>query len=111
MKVNELMKMWDRNASGELAENHYTVRLPVEDAARIAALCEMYPKRSAEDFITDLLSAALSEIEGGMPYIKGDEVIAEDEMGDPIYEDAGSTPRFLALSQKHLKRLKAQRNG
>lgn len=111
MKVNELMKMWDRNASGQLSTSHYTVRLPVEDAARIAALCEMYPKRSAEDFITDLLSAALSEIESGMPYIKGEQVIAEDELGDPIYDDAGSTPRFLALSQKHLKRLRSQGNG
>lgn len=109
MKVNELMKMWERNASGELAENHYTVRLPLEDAARIAALCEMFPRRSAEDFITDLLSAALSEIESGLPYVKGDDVIAEDELGDPIYNDAGSTPRFLALSQKHYERLKQQK--
>jgi hypothetical protein len=108
MKVSELMQLWEKTASGALASSTYTVRLPLEDAAKLAALCEMYPKRSTENFITDLLSAALSELESGMPYKKGPAIIAEDEMGDPIYEDQGPTPRFLALSQKHLQRLKSQ---
>jgi hypothetical protein len=108
MKVSELMQLWEKTASGELASSTYTVRLPVEDAAKLAALCEMYPKRSVENFITDLLSAALGELESGLPYRKGPGIIAEDEQGDPIYEDLGPTPKFLALSQKHLQRLKSQ---
>lgn len=108
MKVSDLMSMWEKNSGGRVTKNDYQVRLPLEDAAKIEALCEMYPKKSAESVITDLLSTALSELETEMPYRKGSKVVAEDEEGDPIYEDAGPTPRFLALSQKHLKRLKEQ---
>jgi len=108
MKVSDLMSMWEKNSSGRLTKSDYQVRLPLEDAAKIEALCEMYPKKSAEAVITDLLSAALSELETEMPYRQGQKVVAEDEEGDPIYEDSGPTPRFLALSQKHLKRLKEQ---
>lgn len=108
MKVSDLMSMWEKSARGRLTKSTYEVRLPLEDAAKIEALAEMYPKKTAEAFITDLLTAALAELETGMPYIKGDKVIAEDELGDPLYEDAGPTPRFLALSQKHLHQLKKE---
>ena len=108
MKVSELMSHWEKNARGELNKQAYAVHLPVEDAARIEALCEMYPKKTPESLITDLLSAALSELESGMPYIKGGTVVAEDELGDPIYNDSGPTPRFLSLSQKHLQKLKGE---
>lgn len=108
MKVSELMSMWEKSAKGRLTKSTYEVRLPLEDAAKIEALREMYPKKSAEAVITDLLTAALNELETSMPYIQGDKVIAEDELGDPLYEDAGQTPRFLALSQKHLDDLKKE---
>jgi hypothetical protein len=35
-------------------------------------------------------------------------VVATDEQGDPLYEDIGPTPRFLALSRKYLQQLSAQ---
>jgi len=108
MKVSDLISMWEKNSSGQLTKSDYRVRLPIEDAAKIEALCEMYPKKNVESVITDLISTALSELETEMPYLKGNKVVAEDEEGDPIYEDTGPTPRFLALSQKHLKRLKEQ---
>lgn len=108
MKVSSLMQHWEHNASGQLTETRYAVRLPVEDAAKLAALEEMFPKRRAEDFITDLLHAALDELESGMPYIQGARVISNDEQGDPLYEDEGPTPRFLALSQKHLHKLRTK---
>lgn len=110
MKVSELLSHWEKGARGQLTSHSYEVRLPLEDAAKLEALCEMYPKKSADAFITDLLSAALNEIETGIPYEPGSKVAARDEMGDPIYEDAGLTPRFLALSQKHLQRLKNEQD-
>lgn len=107
MKVRDLLDLWERSASGEVTREYYQVRLPVEDAARLAALAEMFPRRSPEQLITDLLSAALSELESGMPYVKGQQVISQDEMGDPIYSDSGPTPRFLELTQKHLTGMKS----
>lgn len=105
MKVRDLVQEWDRSASGELALQHYSVRLDIEDAARLAALADLYPKRTPEQLLSDLVGAALNDLESGFPYVRGSKVIAEDEQGDPIYEDVGATPRFLALSRQHLERL------
>ena len=71
--------------------------VPVDDAARVEALAELFPGNSTDALITDLLSKALDELEASMPYVPGDNVIREDEFGDPIYEDVGLTPRFLEL--------------
>lgn len=107
MKPSELMKHWEKTASGDLTSSSYPVRLPVEDAAKLEALLEMYPKRTAEQLIADLISSALYELEESMPYIKGRNVVEHDEFGDEVYEDAGPTARFLSLSQKKLRELKS----
>jgi hypothetical protein len=111
MKVRELLSMWENTARGDMTPEQFSVRLPVEDAAKIRALTEMYPHRSAEDIITDLLSAALVELESSLPYQRGDRVVALDEEGDPLYEDVGPTPRFLNLIKKHLMRYREPLNG
>lgn len=104
MNVKELLKIWERTARGDLTTEEFMVRLPIEDAAKLHALAEMYPRRSIPEIITDLLSAALHELESGLPYVSGNQVAALDEEGDPMYEDIGPTPRYLALTQKHLLR-------
>ena len=55
--------------------------------------------------ITELLSAALDTLEAALPYEQGERIIAEDECGDPIYEDVGPTPHFLMLAKQHAARL------
>lgn len=67
----------------------------------------MYPKRSTEELLGELIGAALEELEASFPYIKGQQVIATDEEGDPLYEDVGPTPRFLTLSRRYLHDLSA----
>jgi hypothetical protein len=104
MKVRELFSVWEKTALGELTEEQFCVRLPVEDAAKIQALAEIFPRRSVEEIITDLLSAALDEFESSLPYVRGDTVVALDEEGDPLYEDVGLTPRYLELIRKYLKK-------
>lgn len=95
MKIRELTQAWERTAKGRVTRDSYAVHLTLEDAARLEALHEMYPKRQIEDIITDLLGAALEELEASLPYRAGKEVIAVDEMGDPLYKDEGPTPRYL----------------
>lgn len=102
MKVRELLSTWEKAAKGELTHEQFHVRLPIEDAAKIQALAEMFPSHSVEAIITDLLSAALHELESGLPYVRGDTVVALDEEGDPLYEDVGPTPLYLRLIQKYL---------
>lgn len=102
MKVKDLPLIWEKHNSGQLTEESYRIRLATEDAAKLKALAELYPRRAVTDLISDLLSASLNEIESSMPYVRGDTVIARDEEGDPLYEDVGPTPKFLSLTQKHL---------
>ena len=105
MKISDVVQHWETSSSGALTVREYRVRLPLRDAARIAALAEMYPIRSETEIISELLSAALDELEQAMPYVAGSQVIAEDDQGDPIYEDVGPTPRFIALTEKRMQAL------
>lgn len=107
MSFRTLLDNWREKTPPTLTSAEYAVRLTVDDAARVHALAEMYPGHSPEEIITDLLSVALRELEAAMPYLRGSKVISTDEQGDPVYEDAGPTPRFNALTRKHLKKLGA----
>lgn len=101
MKIKALAEYWEKQAKGSLTTEEYSFRLSVEDAAKIAALSEMYPKRTKSEIIGELLSAALDELETSFPYKPGNKVVETDEMGDPLYEDVGPTPKYLDLSKKY----------
>ncbi|WP_252274351.1 pilin assembly protein [Pseudomonas subflava] len=105
MKIRELVRHWEQNSRGRLTPSQYHIHLDLESAARLAALCEMYPRRGTEEMLGELIGAALEELEASLPYIKGNKVVATDEQGDPLYEDIGPTPRFLALSRKYLQQM------
>ncbi|MGK0500110.1 MAG: putative DNA-binding protein [Oceanicoccus sp.] len=102
MNIQQLLQLWETTASGQLTEEHYSIRLPVEDAAKLQALAELYPRRAITEIVTDLLSAALNDVESHMPYVRGTTIVARDEEGDPLYEDVGPTPKFLDLTKKHM---------
>jgi len=104
----ELLDSWRESAPAPRAPKAYEVRLPVDDAARLAALAEMFPGRAPEQLITELLGVALQEVAAAMPYVAGQRVISTDEQGDPVYEDVGPTPRFIELARRHRQRLEAR---
>ena len=108
MSFKDLLQNWRETAAQPRTATEYAVRLPVDDAARLAALAEMFPGRSPEQIITDLLGAALQEVETSMPYIAGKKVISNDEQGDPIFEDVGLTPRFVELTRRNRKKLETE---
>ena len=105
MKIKELIDHWDRNAASPMTEQEYSVRLPLYTAAKLAALEEMYPGRTQEQILTELLNAALGELSASFAYKAGSKIIAYDDQGDPIFEDEGLTPKFHKLSGEHAKRL------
>ncbi|WP_079201024.1 MULTISPECIES: pilin assembly protein [Pseudomonas] len=111
MKVRELVHHWEQNAKARMTRNLYQINLDMEAAARLAALAEMYPKRSPEALLGELIGAALEDLETSLPYVKGSQVVATDEEGNPLYEDIGPTPRFLALSRKYLHEMSAQQDN
>lgn len=105
MRIAELIQRWSRAAHAHTEVRTYAVHLPLRDAARVEALHLMYPGVSEGQLMADLIRAALDELEVAMPYIPGTRVIAEDDYGDPIYEDLGPTPRFYSLSHEILRKL------
>jgi hypothetical protein len=108
VKFKSLLDRWKKDLPPVRTAREYAVRLPIDDAARLHALLELFPGRTVEEVVTDLLHSGLDEIEAAMPYEPGPKVISQDDHGDPVYEDLGLTPRFVELSRQIKKTLEAE---
>ena len=108
MKFKPLLDCWRKDAVPVRTAKEYAVRLTLDDAARLHALTELFPGRSIEEIVTDLLHAGIDEIAAAMPYEPGPKVISRDDHGDPVYEDIGLTGRFVELTRRFKKSLEAQ---
>lgn len=107
-KIKELLAEWGSAPRARLAAREYAVHLPIRDAARLEALAEMYPGVGLSGVISDIISAGLDELESAMPYVQGEHMVEEDEFGDPVFEDAGPSPRFHQLARDHAKDLQTE---
>ena len=107
VSFKDLLESWRQSAGAPRTARSYAVRLPVDDAAQLAALADMFPGRAPEQLISELLTVALKELAAAMPYVAGKRVISTDEHGDPVYEDIGPTPRFIELARLHRRALAA----
>ena len=105
MKFKALLDHWKKDPPPVRTAREYAMRLTLEDAARLHALCELFPGHTVEELTTDLLHTALEEIVAAMPYEPGPKIISRDDQGDPVYEDVGLTPRFADLTRKLKKSL------
>jgi len=105
VKFKPLLERWRKEAVPARTAREYAVRLPLDDASRLHALAELFPGRTIEEIITDLLQAGLDEIAAAMPYEPGPKIISRDDHGDPVYEDIGLTPRFVELTRRFKKTL------
>jgi hypothetical protein len=102
-RVKQLLDEWSRQGQTRPRVKTLKVELSEADYARIRALTELYHDRSEKQIIGELLSAMLDEVEEALPYLPGQTVVAEDEFGDPVYEDIGLSRRFEQLKQKYSK--------
>ena len=66
METSHLLKTWIGPDNSRLMRNQTSVRLSVHVAAKISALCEMFPQRAKTQIINDLLSTALDQLEGSL---------------------------------------------
>lgn len=99
MHIKDLPKEWASTAQIKNPVLNLSLQLPLELSANLMALKDIYPGRTLEQLTLDLLTAAIAELEESLPYKQGIEVVAEDEFGDPMYQDIGLTPRFLELTK------------
>ena len=103
MKIKQLLALWASEEVGPVTDTTFNVHLPLEAAAKVMAIAEIFRGRNHEQVITELLTAALDEIEEDFPYVQGSNIQQMDEFNDPVYEDVGLTPLFSALTEKYLK--------
>lgn len=107
MKFKPLLDRWKKDLPPARTAREYAVRLPLDDASRLHALLELFPGRTIEELVTDLLHVGLDEIAAAMPYEPGSRIISRDDHGDPVYEDIGLTPRFVELTRAQKRILEA----
>lgn len=111
MNPKDLTKVWDAPDHSRLAPKQTSIRLPILVAAKINALCEIYPRKTKTEIICDLLSTALDQLEDGMESAKGDFV--EYEPGPhgeklSVYEDVGLKGRFRSRTLRNLRELEKE---
>lgn len=106
--MRKLLERWQSLSRSPEPRIRLGLSLSRNDAARIYALAEMYPGLDIDEILGDVIHTALDDLQEAFPYINGSRQVAEDEFGNPVYEDIGPTPKFLALTRKYQKELPAQ---
>ena len=61
MKFKELLDSWRQNAAGARTAAEYAVRLPVDDAARLHALAELFPRSTDAQLVLGFAADAAGE--------------------------------------------------
>lgn len=100
MKAKDLAAVWGSPDNTRLTPKQSSFRLPVHVAAKLAALAEMYPQKTRTQMVADLLTAALADLEAGLPAFSG-KFSFKDEEGTALYEAVGPAATFRTLTNKH----------
>ena len=108
MEPKDLVKVWDAPDNSKLTPKQLSIRLPIQVAAKISALCDLYPRRTKTEIIGDLLSTALDLLEADLPHANGRQLGNDFEDNEPIYEEIGIRPRFKSLTEMYLKELEKE---
>ena len=104
METKHLLRAWVGPDNSRLMRNQTSMRLSVHVAAKISALCEMFPQRSKTQIINDLLSTALEELEQSL---EKDHPWEESEVG----AIATQKSRYQTLVKKYLTEIVASDGG
>lgn len=100
MDAKDLAALWTAPDNSRLTARQSSFRLPVHVAAKIAALCDLYPSKTKTQIVGDLLATALKGFEDGLPQVKGRRLGALDD-GTDIYLDVGPFARYAELANKY----------
>jgi hypothetical protein len=108
MKPVDLAKVWAAPDNSRLTAKQQSFRLPVHVAAKIQALCDLYPHRTKTEIVGDLLSTALEGVAQG--FWTAGRPIGRDENGETVHEDVLSFEgsRFQEAANKHFKALERE---
>ena len=96
--IKKMLDDWELRSTHVKEQVSTKIVLNKQDLIKVEALAEAY-KLPASDLLANLINTTLREIEEQMPYVAGDKVIRIEE-GDPIYEDVGRTPEYMAAKDR-----------
>lgn len=108
MEPQDLVKVWDAPDNSKLTPKQLSIRLPILVAAKISALCDLYPRKTKTEIIGDLLSTALDQLESALPSVRGEDLGTDPYDHEPMYEDIGLSGRFHDLTGKYLNELEKE---
>jgi len=78
-------------------------------AAQLAALNEMYPRKTMTDLIGDILAAGLDQLAEDLPTKNvGEKPLGFREDGEVEWEQIGPGVTFAQLSRKYLKQFETE---
>ena len=107
MKAAELSKLWGAPDNSRLTPKQQSFRLPVHVAAKIDALCEIYPNKSKTEIVGDLLATALEDVIANLPADRGRQVGDRPETG-AMFEECGLRAEFRARANKRYKEMERE---
>ena len=107
MKAADLSKVWGAPDNSRLTSKQQSFRLPVHVAAKIDALCEIYPSRSKTEIVGDLLATALEEAIANLPAERGRQTGNDPELGG-LFEESGLRADFRARANKRYKEIERE---
>ncbi len=96
--IRNMLDDWERQSANASEQVSTEIVLNRADLIKVKALAEVY-KLPANDLLANLINTALQEVEVQIPYVAGTKVIRTEE-GDPVYEDVGRTPAYLAAKAR-----------
>ena len=96
--IRKMLDDWEQKSAHVKEQISTDIVLNKEDLIKVQALAEIY-QLPATDLLANLINTALREVEVQMPYVVGTKVIRTED-GDPIYEDVGHTPGYLAAKTR-----------
>lgn len=118
MKTSHLHDLWAGPDNSRLTNKQFSFRLPVHIAAKLAALCEIYPQKNRTQIVADLLTAAIDDLEINLPEALGefahdevDHFMAEQigcNVGEKVYLMGGARGRFRTLANIHYQDLEKE---
>ncbi len=120
MKTSHLHDMWASPDNSRLTSKQFSFRLPVHIAAKIAALCEIYPQKNRTQIVADLLTAALDDLEKSLPEALGsplepslqhdlaENAAIEGKDYEEMFYLGGTRARFRHVANKHYLELEKE---
>jgi len=108
MKASDLATVWGAPDNSRVTAKQYSFRLPVQVAAKLAALEELYPTWSRTQLVGDLLTAAINDLEQNLPSHAGRPMGKHPDTGEETFEEMGQAAEYRRSANKHYQAIETE---